>query len=821
MVYNIFLTALRNLRKNIFFSALNILGLAIGMAVFLLIAQYVKFENSYENFVPAKENLYRLKLETYRDNKLIAATSETFAGAGQAIKNELPEVTSYFRLSNFGYKNNVVITNENAKPEQIAFKQKRFLYADPAFLDEMGYSLTAGNSKTALAEPLSAVISDSYAKMYFAKEDPIGKTLHLHDDDGNDELVKVTGVFKEVPQNTHLKFDVLFSYKTLYGHYKGASEFYEKDWNRPYVYTFIRLRPGTDQKKFETKLAAIVGKYKPEQNKGHEKNILSLQRVKDIHLTSDLDSEAEPNGNRQTVLFLGLIGIFVLVIAWINYVNLSTARALERAKEVGIRKVSGAVKYQLIGQFLAETALVNLFSILIAWGLTTLSLNYFNSLSGLSLSKAYLVRPWFINLLLLLWLAGSFLSGLYPAFVLSSFRPIVVLKGKLKSNNRGILLRKSLVVMQFMASIILIAGTVIVYRQLNFMTHRDLGMNIDQVLVTERPGFTPRDRTASQLQIDVFTNELKKDPTIANISSSLTVPGKQREYKVTVKKYGDMVGDSIVVRVNSMDYNFLDVFKMKLVAGRNFSPDFPRDEDTSLIISETAARMLGFKKPEDALGHTITVQQFRWSPIVVGVVNDYHQVSFKKTLDPSVFYCTKYGGEFYSMRVRTNDLTKTLKHAQQSWAKSFPGNPFEYFFLDDYFNRQYQGERRFGKLFTAFAALAIMIGCLGLFGLSAYTASLRIKEIGIRKVLGASVPDITAMLSKDFLKLVCLAILLASPLAWWIMHNWLQDFAYRVNISWWVFVAAGGIALFIAVITVSFQAIKAAVANPVKSLRTE
>jgi putative ABC transport system permease protein len=821
MIRNLLISAFRSLKKNKFFSLLNISGLAIGMAVFLLIAQYVQFEKSYENFVPGKENIYRVKLEAYDKNELIMATAENYPGVGPALKTELPEVVSYARLYNMGYKNNVVITNENAKPDPIAFRQRRFLYADSTFLPMMGYEMVKGNATQALAGPFTAVISETYARMYFGKEDPIGKTLRLRDDDFTDELVKVTGVFKDLPANTHLKFDVLFSYNSLYPRGDWAVQRYRLGWRRKDMYTFVQLRPGTDPKKIEAKLPAIVAKYKPELKGSTQKQMLGLQPLKDIHLTSDLTEEPEANGNGRTVFFLGLIGIFVLVIAWINYVNLSTARALERAREVGVRKVIGAVKGQLISQFLTEAVLVNLLSVLIAWGLAFLFLPSFNKLSGLTLDRSYLVLPWFIALLFLLWLIGSLLSGFYPALVLSSFKPIVVLKGKLQTTSRGVSLRKGLVVTQFIASIALIAGTFIVYRQLKYMTSRDMGMNINQVMVVERPGIADTSQSVFNASIDAFRNDLKKDPGIEAVSASFTIPGKQREYKVQLKRYGVANSDSVIVRFNSLDYDFLDVFKMKLIAGRKFSPDFPRDPDTSVIITETASRLLGFKKPEDAIGQPLSIQAFNWRPLVVGVVNDYHQISLKKPLDPSIFNCSLYGAEYYSMRINTNNLSRTIDHVKKSWASAFPGNPFEYFFLDEYFDRQYASERKFEKLFVSFAVLAIIIGCLGLFGLSAYTASQRVKEIGIRKVLGASVPDITKMLSKDFLKLVIIAIIIASPIAWWVMSKWLEDFAYRINISWWIFIVAGALALIIAMLTVSLQAVKAAIANPIKSLRTE
>ncbi len=825
MFRNYFKTAFRNLFRNKSFAAINILGLAVGMAAFLLIAQYVMFECSYEDFIPNRENIYRVSLTTYRNNELILASAENYPAAGPAIKNELPEVMSFARLYNMGYKNNVIIRNENAKPDPIIFKQRRFLYADSSFLPMMGYPMVSGNARTALAEPFTAVISEKYAQMYFGNTDPIGNTLHMRDDDANDELVKVTGVFKNLPLNTHLKFDILFSYKTLFTRGERGHIRYDQSWNREDMYTFIQLKPGTDPKMTEAKFPGIISKYKPQLKAANERQVLALQPLKDIHLRSDLAEEPEANGNANVVFFLSIIGIFVLIIAWINYINLATARAIGRAKEVGVRKVAGAFKYQLVVQFLTEAAVVNLISLIIAYFLVFLGLSYFNTISGLSLDSSYLFQAWFFELLAGLWALGTFLSGFYPSLVMSSFKPVIVLKGKLKSSSGGILLRKGLVVAQFMASIALIAGTFIVYRQLNYMMSQDLGMNINQILVMDRPGNAPSDSKnpqAFQAGIDLFRDELKKSPGIDAVTSSVTIPGNLRESTATIKKYGTHSDDSIIVNINSMDFDFLKVFKMQLIAGRNFSRDFPQDPDTSVIITASTTKLLGYKKPDDAIGQTIIVTDFNNAKLViVGVVNDYHQVSFRKPLEPSLFLCAMYEGEYYSIRVHTSNLSQTMQQVQQVWTKAFPGNPFEYFFLDDYFNRQYSNEGKFGQLFTTFSILAIMISCLGLFGLSAYMASQRIKEIGIRKVLGASITDITTMLSGDFLKLVVLSIFLVSPFTWFVMNRWLRDFAYRINIHWWIFGLAGLISLLIALITVSFQAIRAATANPVESLRVE
>lgn len=822
MIRNLLLTSLRSLLKNKFFSSLNILGLAIGMAVFLLIAQYVHFETSYESFIPNADNIYRVKLDLYTNNELVLSTAENFPGVGPALKSELPEVVSYARLYNLGYKNNLVITNEEARPAPVAFKHRKFLYADSSFLPMMGYEMVYGNAQLALAEPNTAVISDRYAEMYFGSENPLGKFLSMQDDDGNNELVKVTGVFKDLPENTHLKFDVLFSYRTLFNRYGGSERAvarFDQSWQRNDMYTFIQLREGTSAAFIESKLPKIIATNSPGLAAKNQQVTMGLQPIRTIHLNSNLAEEPELNGSGRIVMFIGIIGIFVLLIAWINYINLSTAKAMERAKEVGVRKVMGAQKGQLINQFMTEAALVNLISVTLAIGMVALVLPYFNALSGLSLTASFLFEMWFVGLIACLWLAGIILSGFYPALVLSSFKPVTVLKGKLKNSIRGILLRKSLVVFQFTASMVLIAGTFIVYNQLNFMMRQDLGLNIDQVLVLERPGVIPKDMDALFSAVDVFRSELTANPAIEKVSMSLTVPGKQREYKSVINKYGASDDQQVSVRVNTMDYDFIDVFKMKLLAGRPFSDQYPNDKDTSVIITESASRLLGYNTPQEAVGQTINVDG--GSQIVVGVVNDYHQVSLKRSLDPTLFFCTRYFGDFYSMRIQTSDLKGTLNHVKASWDKAFPGNPFDYFFLDDFFNRQYQNERTFGKLFTAFASLAVIVGCLGLFGLSAYTATQRTKEIGIRKVLGSSESGVFALLAKEYLKVIGISVVLAVPVIYWIMNGWLQNFPYQTSISVWIFLMAGSIVFLVSLVTVSFQTMRAARTNPVDALRHE
>lgn len=818
--------AIQTFRKNKFFSILNIVGLATGMTVFLLISQYVRFETTYEDFNANAPLIYRVTLQSYVNKELTVASAENYPGVGPALTAALPEVTGYTRLYNLGYKNNVIITNEDAQPTPIAFKQRRFLYADSAFLPMMGYKLVEGNLHSALTESHTAVITQEYARLYFGSQNPIGKTLRMKDDDNNDELVKITGVINEAPVNTHLKFDVLFSYKTLFARQGETPDYafqrYDRTWDRKDMYTFIRVSPGTDARELEAKLPAIVNRSNPKLKEYNQNDILSLQPLKDIHLTSHLAEEPEPSGDASIVGFLSIIGVFVLIVAWINYVNLSTAKSLERAKEVGIRKVLGVQKHQLIFQFLGEAGVLNLLALLLALGLTYFLLPYFNSLSGLSLTPGYLTAPWFLVLSSLLWIIGTLLSGFYPAIVLSSFKPSLILKGKLMNSKGGNLLRKSLVVFQFVASVSLISGTVIVFEQLNYMRKSNIGMDISRVLVVERPGIAPRTREAFTSSIDVFRNKVMTSRAIESVTASSTVPGKQREFKEGIKKFGGSDDQIVTVRINSMDYDFVKTFDMKVLAGRPFTETFSSDADNSVMITASAVKLLGFKSATEAIGQTIAIPDWEWNPIIVGVVNDYHQVSLKKSLEPTMFYFTKYDGEFYSMRIKAGqDMPDVIGHIKQSWEAAFPGNPFEYFFLDEYFDRQYKNERQFGELFSTFAVLALIIGSLGLFGLSAYSAVQRTKEIGIRKVLGASERSAFMLLLKDYLKLIALSIVLAVPTVYMLMSNWIESFTYRITIGASPFFIASLVVLLVSLLTVSFQTLRVSRSNPVNALRIE
>ena len=647
MIGHVLLRTYRNFLKDKFFASLNIIGLAVGMLVFLLIALYVRFEKSYEDFVPNAAYIYRVDLRAYANNEEVIASAENYPAVGPALLAELPEVISYARLYNMGYKNNVIITNDESE-EPIAIKHRKFLYADSAFLPMMGYRLVHGDAATALAEPNTAIITEHYARLYFGNVSPIGKTLRMEDDDNNNERVTITGVIQHVPKNTHLKFDVLFSYKTLFGRSRpdqpdyGVNR-YERSWRRNDMYTFVQVLPGTDVNVLQSKFESIVSKYKPDLKEQNAENILTLKSLPSIHLTSHLSDEPEMNGNDTNVSLLGIIGVFVLIIAWINYINLATAKAMERAKEVGVQKVMGATKFQLSKYFLIEASLMNLISLVVAFSLVGLLLPYFNSLSGLSLSFDHIIQPGFLALAFCVWVVGGVTSGFYPAIVLSSFSPITVLKGKLSKSKGGIVFRRALVVFQFMASVSLVAGTMIVYNQLQYMTEQNLGMNISQVLIVERPGIGPY-RPGFASSIDVCRNEAKRKSNIESISLSANIPGMPREFSTMVKPFGSADDKLVPLKINAMDYEFMDVFKMNVVAGRAFTESHTEDPDTSVIVTESTARLLGFLTNEDAIGQTLNIPSFEWSPIIVGIVNDYHQVSLKEPLRPTFFVCNKYDG---------------------------------------------------------------------------------------------------------------------------------------------------------------------------------
>lgn len=812
MLKNYLKIALRILWKNKTFSFINIGGLAIGIASSLLLVSYAAFQFSYDNFHDKKDNIYRVDLDHFQNSKLIFQSAENYAGLGPALKKEFPEVIGQARLYNMGYKNNCVFTYNNTY-----FREQKFLYADPSFLTLFSFPFVAGDPKNALTQPYTAVISESFAKKFFGEQNGMGKFIRMTDDDRNSELCQVTGIFKDIPQNSHLKFNILISYPTLYK--RGLSRF-ENAWEYKDFYTYVLLRPGTDPKQLETKFPAFIARHIPEQKVTHSENILSLERIEKTHFSKNLIDEPEPTVNEKAIFFLIIISFFIITIAWVNYINSATAGSINRAKEIGIRKVLGSLRSQLIKQFLAESLMLNLASFLLAMILVYLSQPFLDKVFPMDFQLTGFLTGRYGLLFLCFMGLGAFASGLYPAFVLSSFKPIAVLKGKITNPSKGINLRKSLVVFQFSLSILLIIGTFIVYQQVHFMLNQNLGIKVTQVLVLDRPGRWDTVRRAHSLYVERFKDALKRDPSVEAIGMSDELPGKEIRYpsNYTVQQTGER--NSIPINTTGIDEDYLSVLGFKVLAGRNFSKTIQTDQ-RALIISQSAVSLMGFKSPEDAVGKQVISDNTPFT--IVGVVNDFHQVSLQKKEEPTAFQFTADSREFeyYLVKVKTAHLNQTIKGIQTSWAEAFKDNPFEFTFLDSFFNRQYKNEIQFGLLFGIFSLIAIIIACIGLFALAAFMTEQRRKEIGVRKVLGANLKDLLVLLTRDFVRLVLLANLIAWPFGWLIMNNWLMDFAYRIHISWLVFLLSGLTAILIALATISFKATKAAMANPVKSLKTE
>lgn len=825
MFKNYFNVAFRSLQKNRLYSFINIFGLAIGIAAFLMINQYVAFEKSYEDHISNKEDIYRVQLDVYQNGELVYKSSENYPGAGPALLEEYPEVISSAKLYNMGSKNNVVITSENGEANPQVLKHRRFLYAEAAFLPMFDNQMVMGDAATALEKPFTIAISESMAKKYFGDDNPMGKLLRLEDDDLNDELCTVTGVFKDVPENTHLKYDVLISFKTLFARDTQGTGWaqtrYGDGWRRKDFYTYVQLQPNTDPKKLESQFPTLVDKFNPNLQERNAKYVLSLQPLTDIHLYSQLTDEAEVNGNGDGVFYISIIAFFILIIAWVNYINLSTARSFDRGREVGLRKVMGSYRSSLITQFLVESFVINLLAMLLAFGLIFLTTNLFHNLSGTPLSYSIWVQPWFWAMSAAIVFIGAILSGIYPAFVLSSFRPVQVLHGKIRTSSEGVFMRKGLVIFQFAMSVALIVGTATVFDQMAYMQSQNLGFDMDQTIVVERPSKQDTSRDVRIQNVKSFKTGLKQRSEIISVAGSTLLPGKKLRFKTPIRTNHQTAEEAVPLSIAGIDYDFAESMNMEIIAGRAFSEEMQDELDSLVIITENASRALGFETPEDAIGARIEIERFRWSPSVVGVMADYHQENLKEEKPKTLMYLSGAGSEYFMIKINADNAGPAIAAIEEQWHKSFAGNPFHYFFLDEYFNSYYESERQFKDLFAAFSILAIIVGCLGLFGLSSFTAIQRAREIAIRKVLGSSVVNIIQLLSKEFLILVGTATLIIWPVSYYLMDEWLSSYPYRIDIGWSSFAYSGIVVLLVTAITISYQTLKSATANPVDALNHE
>lgn len=804
MIRNYLKMAWRNLIKNKAFSFINIFGLSIGMSVCFIIMLFVQDELSYDKFNEKADRIVRVQFKANINGGAINE-SNVMPPTAQTIKKDYPEVLEATRIRAYGFPKVIIYDKK--------FNEGQFAYVDANFFSVFTFPLIKGNAATALLQPNTVVISKNLAKKYFGDEDPLGKTITFAGYDN--PLYKVTAVMEDMPGNSHFHFDMLGSMESL-PEAKSAS------WLESNFYTYLVLQKGFDYKKLEAKLPGMVEKYMGPQilqsmgmslaqfrTKGNELGFV-LQPLTSIHLHSHSSTELEPGGDEKYVYIFGAIALFMLLIACINFINLSTAGASKRAKEVGIRKVMGSGKFALVKQFLAESILITFIAVLFSFVIIQLALPVFNDLSGKNLNPGFRIQP-IISLISLGLLAGIF-AGIYPAFFLSSFKPIAVLKGRFSTGTKSLGLRRGLVVFQFFISVCLIVGTIVVYQQMNFIRNKKLGYDKEQLLVLPNSYLLGK-------QEKTFRDELLKDSSVVNVTSSGYRPAGPT-YGNNTLIYPDGKENEIkrVLRYD-VDERYIPTLGMQMAAGRNFSSQQATDS-SAVIINEAAARAFGWA--DNATNHTLTKlgnNDDHTDYHVIGVVKDFNFKTLHEAITPLIMVMQPTSGLI--VKVKPGSTASLLSSMKQRWETYQTEEPFTYAFMDELYDKTYSAEQKSALILNIFALLTILVACLGLFGLATYTAEQRTKEIGVRKVLGASVTQVTQMLSKEFLKLVLAACVIAFPLAWWAMNNWLQGFAYRINISGWVFLIAGAAALIIALITVSYQAIKAAMANPVKSLRTE
>jgi putative ABC transport system permease protein len=809
MFLNYCKSALRNILKSKFFSFINIFGLSLGVAGMLLIFQFVRFESSYDSFHPRSDRTYRITYSKEKEGEQVFNTVLVYAGVGSLMKQAFPEIEDFTRLRSFVIGG---ISKAPVRYQEMIFEEQRVYYADSNFFNVFPYPVLKGDPGKMLQDQFTVAISESTARKYFGKDEPLGKSLRI----GQKFEFTVTGVFKDIPENAHAKFDFLISHSTM----RAVMPPWWNDDNMQlfHGHLYVVLKPGTNPKALASKFSRFVDDYvngEQLRKMGVELKY-AIMPLTDIHLNSHVQHEAEQNGDERVVTYLSVIGILILIIAWINYVNLSTSKALERAREVGIRKVVGAFRTHLIVQFFFESVLINFASLLVALVMIYLGQNLFDAVGAQGLKSVNIwMDPLFWAMVAVVFIFGILLSGFYPALVLSSFRPVSVLKGKFINSKGGALLRKILVVLQFAASIALIICTVTIYRQVEYMRSRDLGFTIDHTLVIKAPiVFDSLFRNKSLS----FKHELLQLTSVKGVTVSNNVPGNEPDGASWYLKVGGNEDDVQFCYQAWVDDDYLNDYGIRLLAGRNFVENGLADS-TSVLLNEACLSLFDFKNPEDALGQRLDMGEVRYT--IVGVINNFHQQSSKKQYAPIIFNYFPQVRGFYSIKLNSGNMQEQVQAVEASWKRVFPENPFIFFFLNDEFDKQYKSDLQFGRLLAFFSAMTIAIGCLGLLGLSAFMLSKRTKEIGIRKILGSSVNQIMLLVSKEFVILILLANLIAWPVSAYLMNRWLNNFAFHIDLDVSIFVFSGAVTLLVSLFTILVHVIRAASANPIQSIRTD
>jgi putative ABC transport system permease protein len=803
MIRNYLLIASRNLRKRATFSFINIFGLALGICACLAILRYIDFETSYDNFHTNHTSLYRINRTFLRNGERQQPNVMTTYGLGPALGEEIREVKLYVRT----HPGNAVVTTQTASGQTRAFHENNLLIADSTFLDAFTFKIIAGNKKTPLDDPNAIVLTRAMAAKYFGEEDPIGKDVRLNGGRMNGDYV-VTAVVENTPDNSHFYFDFLLPIHNLFldGQYKKDDGWAWNNFN-----TYVQLNENASLTGATARLPAFAARFlDPNVSNRAGTYELRLQPIRAIHLETGIRHD-EGSVSPDTLYFFAMIACFILIMAWINYINLSTARAMERAREVGIMKTIGARRGELVMQFLLESILINALAMLLSVGMAYLLIPRLGSVLGKTITLDLMDhRLWYILGLMLV--AGTLASGLYPAFVMSAYK----ISSALRSTRESFPLRKVLVVFQFACSLLLLGGTWMVYQQVNFMQSQDTGLQMDQMLIVPGPGTI--DWNEAKRRIAILKEEVKKLDGVESVTSSGALPGAGYNWGADVYRAGNEASDFKLGCVVWVDPDFLSTYKIPLVAGRNF--DIARASDMkALIINEASLQAFDLGTAEQALDEKLVMDGDTSS--IIGVVKDYNWNSLKSEVTPFLFGADTVIPANLSVELRAGSVQQTTEAIGKIYQQLIPGEPFEYYFLDDSFNAQYKGDQQFGKIFGLFAALAIGISCLGLWGLASFTTSQRMKEIGVRKVLGATVVNIVYMLCSQFMKLIVVASFIAIPLAWYGMDSWLSTFAFRISIGWELFAWPLTFLLGVALLTVGIQVLRGATANPADVLRTE
>ncbi|MRH98986.1 FtsX-like permease family protein [Kriegella sp. EG-1] len=819
--------ALRFFLKNKLFTAINVFGLSIGITAFILLIQYISFEKSYDDFITDVDDLYRVTLTTNLGDNGFVTSATNHPTVGAAMVADFPEVDSYARLMDkpIPLGGTVHFSYSNPLGEEIktSAEDDYIYFANNEIIDLFDISLIQGDALTALTEPNSIILTKKIAQRFFGNEDPIGKLLEINDN----FALQVSGVFEERPENTHLPMGMIISFNIF-----GQEGDFANSWVWPEFYNYVKLKPGMDPSTVNAKFPSFVKKYLGDiMNEHGFEARMALQPVKDIHLKSNLLKEISPNGSNGTLYFLLLVAGFIIAIAMINFINLSTAKSMERAKEVGLKKVVGADRSTLINQFLYESLIINFFAIIVSFVLINLLISSFNSLIGIEVLNFGIWAQWQVWLSLFgIFLVGGILAGLYPAFVLSGFEPIEVLRGKFHKTTKGNALQKGLVIAQFAISIALIAGTYIVYNQFSFMQNQDLGFNSSQNLVLAAP--TYKDST-TQYKIETFKRQLIQNPQVKNAALSDEIPGSAIIQGNTIRQAHEQLEQGVNANFVTIDHDFIKTYAINLLAGRDFvkedattmySRNGPIANGHRVLINRSAAKSLGFMNPEDAIDQKMI---YKFGPIdrtaeIIGVVEDHHQQSLKKAYDPIVFMNFKgFGASYITVNIEGDNIRETSNQIESTFKEFFPDDIYNSFFIDDYFNRQYQADSKFGTICLIFSIIAIFIAALGLFGLGSHMAMQKTKEISVRKVMGATVIQALSIIPKKLLSLVLISGIIALPIIYIITINWLDNYAFKIELNIWMFLVPLLIVLLVAAISIISQSLKSALINPAEALRNE